>query len=125
MSFTHLQVRSGYTLMDSTITIEKLVEKASELGFTALALTDDHVLYGAIPFYKACKQYGVKPIIGMSVHVIDEEQIPEQIILFSKNNNGYQNLLKISTYIHLQQPNVLSKYELRQYPEVIIYILSF
>lgn len=124
MSFTHLQVRSGYTLMDSTITIEKLVEKASELGFTALALTDDHVLYGAIPFYKACKQYGVKPIIGMSVHVIDEEQIPEQIILLSKNNNGYQNLLKISTYIHLQQQNVLSKDELRQYTEGLICILS-
>ena len=50
MSFTHLQVKSGYSLMNSTITIPKLVERAHELNFDALALTDEGVLYGAIPF---------------------------------------------------------------------------
>ncbi|HEX6594622.1 MAG TPA: DNA polymerase III subunit alpha [Bacillota bacterium] len=123
MSFTHLQVRSGYSLMDSTITIEKLVKKAFELGFEAIALTDENVLYGVIPFYKMCKRYGIKPIIGLSIHVIDEEQTTEQVILLAKNNKGYQQLIKISSHINLHEQLSLAKTDLRQYTKDLICIL--
>src|SRR5690625_5706213 len=63
MSFTHLQVRSGYSLFKSTMTIDKLIQRAQALDFTSLALTDEEVLYGAIPFYKACKKNGIKPLL--------------------------------------------------------------
>lgn len=99
MSFTHLQVKSGYSFLDSTITIEKLVEKARELDFTALALTDEEVLYGAIPFYKACLNRGIKPLIGMSVRVIMSPEETEQCVVLAKNNDGYQQLVKISSQI--------------------------
>lgn len=99
MSFTHLQVRSGYSFLDSTNTIEKLVEKAHELEFTALALTDEEVLYGTIPFYKTCLTYGIKPLIGMSINVIMTPEETEQCVVLAKNNNGYQQLIKISSKI--------------------------
>ena len=67
MSFTHLQVRSGYSFFNSTITIEKLVKRAKELEFKSIALTDEEVLYGVIPFYKHVTASGIKPIIGMVV----------------------------------------------------------
>ena len=107
MSFTHLQVRSGYSLLNSTITIEKLILKAKELHYTSLALTDEEVLHGAIPFYKACLENGIKPILGLVVTVLLEEtRIP--LVLLAKNNTGYEELIKISTHIQVNQQCSLS-----------------
>src|SRR5699024_2493171 len=102
MSFTHLQVRSGYSLMESTITIDQLVKKASDLQFQSLALTDEHVLYGAIKFYKACLAYNIKPIIGMIITVINDDQNEESCILLAKNNTGYKNLIRLSTRLNVE-----------------------
>ncbi|MFD1038110.1 DNA polymerase III subunit alpha [Virgibacillus byunsanensis] len=123
MSFTHLQVRSGYSLMESTITIEKLVEKASSLHFDALALTDEHVLYGAISFYKTCERYGVKPIIGMSVKVLDEDQQMVSCILLAKSNKGYNQLSKLSTYIQQHKQESITIKELQSFIYDLICIL--
>ena len=101
MSFTHLQVRSGYSFFNSTIMIDKLVERAKELQFQAIALTDEEVLYGVIPFYKKCIEHEIKPIIGMIVNVpYGEQTIPS--IFLAKNNDGYKNLIKLSTRIQLE-----------------------
>ncbi|MBP1968882.1 DNA polymerase-3 subunit alpha [Virgibacillus natechei] len=123
MSYTHLQVRSGYSLMNSTITIDKLVQRASELEFDALALTDEQVLYGAIPFYKACQNYKIKPIIGMVVYTTDEEQENIPCIFLAKNKNGYQSLVKISTHIQHRKNTNIAIEELRVYVEDLICII--
>src|SRR5699024_1117242 len=87
---------SGYSFFQSTITIDKLVKHAKEQQFTALALTDEEVLYGVVPFYQACIKNDIKPLIGMVVHLpLQEDFIP--CILLAKNNTGYKNLLHIST----------------------------
>src|SRR5699024_7334591 len=103
MAFAHLQVRSGYSLLNSTITIEKLVKRAKELEHEALALTDEAVLHGAIQFYKECTKHGIKPILGMIINVdIDETSIP--LLLLAKTDKGYKSLIDIST--HIQMENV-------------------
>src|SRR5699024_339943 len=98
MSFTHLHVRSGYSLMESTIQIDTLVEQAKALNFSSLALTDFEVMHGAIAFYQACLKQGIKPILGMTIELKDEETTTECTLL-AKNNLGYQNLLLISSHI--------------------------
>ncbi|QKY69669.1 DNA polymerase III subunit alpha [Lentibacillus sp. CBA3610] len=123
MSFTHLQVHSGYSFLNSTITVDKLAAKAHELQFDALALTDEHVLYGAIPFYKACQQNGIKPIIGMSAKVTNDDEEPDACILLAKNNQGYQNLIKLSTHIQVSQKNSIEKSDLTFYSNDLICIL--
>lgn len=123
MAFTHLHIRSGYSLMQSTITIEKLIHKAKSLQFDALALTDEHVLYGVIPFYKACLKAGIKPIIGMSVQVEVNENVHE-VVLHAKNNQGYQNLMKLSTAIQLQGLKSVPIETFGDYTEHLIGILS-
>jgi DNA polymerase-3 subunit alpha len=105
MSFTHLQIRSAFSLMKSTITVEKLIDKAKELNLEALALTDEHVLYGVIPFYKACIKNNIKPIIGMTIRLVGTHQETEPCILLAKNNAGYQELVKISTYVNQKKIN--------------------
>ena len=101
MSFTHLQVRSGYSLLNSTIPIDQLVQRAKELNYTSLALTDEEVLFGVIPFYKECMRQGIKPLIGLTIKVtINDTIFP--IILLAKNNAGYRQLINISTYIQTE-----------------------
>lgn len=100
MTFTHLQVHSSFTLLESTITIEALVKKAKEMKFQAIALTDHEVMHGAISFYQTCKNYDIKPIIGMTLDVGGSSAEEERCILLAKNEKGYKNLLKLSTLIN-------------------------
>ena len=100
--FTHLHVHTEYSLLDGACKIGALLDKAKELGQTSLAITDHGVMYGAIEFYKAAKERGIKPIIGCEcyvaprsrkdkVHALDYERY--HLILLCKNEIGYQNLI--------------------------------
>jgi len=109
--FVHLHVHSEYSLLDGAARIEALVLKAKVLGMNALAITDHGNMYGAIPFYKACKKAGIKPIIGCEVYLTTgsrKERIPIQeqkiyhLLLLAKNNVGYENLMKIVTIANLE-----------------------
>src|SRR5699024_8102224 len=103
MSYTHLQVRSGYSFFKSTMTIEKLVKRANELDFQSIALTDEAVLYGAVSFYEACKKYDMKPILGLIVPFTFDEHTTIPCVLLAKNNAGYRELIDISTAIQFNQ----------------------
>lgn len=99
MSFVHLQVISAYSLLKSTLSIEKLVVAAKERGYKAIALTDQNVMYGVVDFYKACKKYAIKPIIGMTIDIqgIINKQQDYPLILLAQNMAGYNNLMNLSS----------------------------
>ena len=65
--FIHLSVHSNYSLLSGASRIEDLLNRARELGFDALALTDTNGLYGAIPFMQKAREFGIKPIVGAEV----------------------------------------------------------
>src|SRR5699024_8929561 len=123
MSFTHLQVRSGYSFLNSTITIDKMIKKVSELGFQAIALTDEEVLYGTIPFYKACLAHHIKPLIGMTIHLNTTTDATEECILLAKNNNGFKQLSRISTIIQKGETSGIEMDVLSQYTDDLLCIL--
>lgn len=111
MSFVHLHVHSHYSLLDGLRTPKDIVKKAKEQGSPAVALTDHGVLYGAIEFYKAAKEAGIKPIIGCEVYVAPgsrfdrtpgTENKPYHLILLAINNEGYQNLMLLNSKAHLE-----------------------
>ena len=56
MAFTHLHVHTEYSLLDGACRIEKLLDKAQEMGQKSVAITDHGVMYGVIDFYKARHQ---------------------------------------------------------------------
>ena len=100
--FVHLHVHSEYSLLDGACRIPGLIDRAAELGQTAVALTDHGAMYGVVDFYKEAKQKGIKPIIGCEVyasprthldrvHEYDSES--RHLVLLCKNNTGYQNLI--------------------------------
>ncbi|MEE8363254.1 MAG: PHP domain-containing protein, partial [Dehalococcoidia bacterium] len=67
--FVHLHNHSEYSLLDGLSRIPAMTARAAELGQPALALTDHGALYGAIDFYRACRDAGIKPIIGVEAYV--------------------------------------------------------
>lgn len=111
LDFVHLHVHSEYSLLDGAARIQDLVGQAAELGMKALALTDHGVMYGAIPFYRACKERGIKPIIGCEMYFTAgslrtkgtrTEQPIYHLLLLAKNQTGYENLMKLSSIAHLE-----------------------
>ncbi len=121
MEFVHLQLKSSYSLLQSTCGIDDVVKKAKEQGSRALAITDEDVMYGVIPFYKACLSNGIKPIIGLSASILGEGSA-YPLVLLAKNMEGYQNLLKISSAIQTSSPEGLPKKWLRSYAKGLIAI---
>ncbi len=104
MSFVHLHVHSEYSLLDGACRISEMAKRAAEMGQTALAVTDHGVMYGAVAFYKACMEAGIKPIIGCEVYVAPRGLTDREygidnnyshLILLCKNETGYHNLCKL------------------------------
>jgi DNA polymerase-3 subunit alpha len=124
LPFVHLQVKSAYSLLTSAAKLDRLVSKAKSLQFKALALTDFQVMYGTIAFYKLCRQQGIKPIIGLTINVIDDQVdgLAAPLVLLAENNQGYQNLLKISSALQTKTPEGLPERWLRSYSNGLIAI---
>lgn len=111
MTFVQLQVMSSYTLLQSTITIDSLIEAAKNRGYDAIALTDRNVLYGAVEFYEKAKSAGIKPIIGLTLDIkgIQNEEETYPLVLLAKNKAGYQQLVALSTQYMMNQKGVSSE----------------
>ncbi|MFQ5674857.1 MAG: DNA polymerase III subunit alpha [bacterium] len=97
-TFVHLHTHSNFSLLDGTMPIRTLVERTKALGMSALALTDHNGLYGAIEFYRLCREFQIKPIIGAQISLQDNASL----ILLAKSIHGYENLCEIITAGHLR-----------------------
>ncbi|MBL7125058.1 MAG: DNA polymerase III subunit alpha [Dehalococcoidales bacterium] len=108
--FTHLHVHTEYSLLDGMCRIPQLVERAGELGMDSLAITDHGAMYGAIEFYLAAKEAGIKPIIGCEVYVALNSRFSRDasdkssyhLVLLAKNQTGYRNLIQLTTKAQLE-----------------------
>ncbi|MFC2005411.1 DNA polymerase III subunit alpha [Chloroflexota bacterium] len=129
--FTHLHIHTEYSLLDGMCRIPRLVSRAKELGMDSLAITDHGVMYGAIQFYLAAKEAGIKPIIGCEVYITPDNHLNRNtsdknryhLILLAKNQPGYRNLIQLTTKAHLEgyyyKPR-MDKELLKQYHQGLI-----
>lgn len=117
----HLQVYSSYSFQNSTILIEDLVKKASDLHYEALALTDKDNMYGAVEFAKAAKKYGIKPIYGLEASVEINHEI-YSLLLLAKDTVGYFDLVKITSEICLSETGAIKLENLSLYREHLFVI---
>ena len=110
--FVHLHVHTEYSLLDGACRLDRLMAKARELKFSSLAVTDHGVLYGAIDFYKAAMEHGIKPIIGCEVYVAPGSRLEKKastghrdvyshLLLLARDEVGYRNLTRLVTAAHL------------------------
>lgn len=109
--FTHLHCHTEYSLLDGLARVGPLMDAAVEQGMTGLALTDHGVMFGAIEFYKAAKDRGIKPIIGCEVYVAPrgmeqregkKDASGNHLVLLAENETGYRNLLTLASEAQLR-----------------------
>lgn len=98
MSFVHLHTHSYYSLLDGTASPQALVERAKQLGFRHLALTDHQALYGAVDFYQQAKSVGIHPILGAEITLTDDRC---NLVLLVENEIGYRHLCHLLSIGHL------------------------
>jgi DNA polymerase-3 subunit alpha len=111
--FVHLHLHTEYSLLDGACRLDRLMERAHELKFPALAVTDHGVLHGAIDFYQQAREKGIKPIIGCEVYVAPGSRTEKKtvnggrdvynhLVLLAKDETGYKNLIRLATAAHLE-----------------------
>ena len=111
--FVHLHLHTEYSLLDGACRLDRLLDKAHALKFGSLAITDHGVMYGAIDFYRAAQEKGIKPIIGCEVYVAPGSRLEKKtssggrdaynhLVLLAKDEVGYRNLIKLVTAAHLE-----------------------
>lgn len=102
--FVHLHTHTEYSLLDGACRIDKLIDRAKELGMQSLAITDHGAMYGVVEFYKAAKKAGINPIIGCEVYTAPRSRFDKEgrqdseynhLVLLAENNIGWHNLIKI------------------------------
>src|SRR5579872_559255 len=110
--FVHLHLHTEFSLLDGACRLDRLMDKAHELKFPSLAITDHGVLYGAIDFYQAARDKGIKPIIGCEVYVAPGSRLEKKtssggrdvyhhLLLLARDATGYKNLIQLTTEAHL------------------------
>lgn len=109
--FVHLHVHTEYSLLDGLSNIKKLFTHVKEQGMDCLAITDHGVMYGEIEFYKEGLKQGIKPILGMEGYITSGKLTDREnkgsvknyhLLVLAKNNEGYKNLMKLSSISHLE-----------------------
>src|SRR5471032_567929 len=109
--FVHLHLHTEYSLLDGACRLDRLVDKAHELKFSSLAITDHGAMHGAIEFYQAARAKGIKPIIGCEVYVAPASRLEKKLSggekyhhlgLLAKDEAGYKNLIQLTTAAHLE-----------------------
>ncbi len=100
-NFVHLHLHTEYSLLDGACRIKDIPKAVKALGQSAVAITDHGNMFGAVEFYKACKEEGVKPIIGCEVYLAPGSRFEKirvnntpyyHLVLLAKNETGYKNL---------------------------------
>jgi len=105
--FVHLHNHSDFSLLDGAASVGGMVARAKALGMSALALTDHGNMFGAVKFYDACREAGIKPIIGVEFYVAGGSRFERtgtengnkywHLVLLARDAEGYRNLLKLSS----------------------------
>ncbi|MDP9320929.1 MAG: error-prone DNA polymerase [Chloroflexota bacterium] len=89
--FVHLHTKSHYSFLDGASSVDDLLDAAAELGQDALALTDTNGLYGAVRFWNAARERGIKPLFGAELRLVDSDPVT----LLAIDRTGWTSLCRI------------------------------
>jgi DNA polymerase-3 subunit alpha len=118
--FVHLHTHSEFSLLDGASRISApahsqvvtLLDKVAGFDMPALGVTDHGVMFGALDFYRACRERGIKPILGVEAYVApgsrfdrtpgENEEKYRHLTILARDETGYRNLLRLVTDAHLE-----------------------
>ena len=117
--FAHLHVHTEFSMLDGAARIGELVDAAVADGQTALGITDHGNMYGILDFYRACRDRGIKPILGTEAYMAHDTRFERpsrrgrvddsggetdggrklmyHLTLLAENDVGYRNLIQVAS----------------------------
>ncbi|HEY4380569.1 MAG TPA: DNA polymerase III subunit alpha [Acidobacteriaceae bacterium] len=104
--FTHLHLHTDYSLLDGACDVDKLVKHVHSLGQTSVAMTDHGNIFGAVHFFNAAKEQGIKPILGCELYICKEDDHRAKpdpdlkynhLLVLAENEEGYRNLVRLTS----------------------------
>jgi len=119
--YTPLWIKTDYSLLSSLVSIKKLIKKCKDNDIFSLAITDQN-MSGVMEFYNECIKNSIKPIIGLEVLLKGKDEIDKRILLYAINNDGYKNLIKLST---IQSERVVCGKDLVKYKDNLVCIVPY
>ncbi len=95
--YVELHLHTNYSLLEGASHPEELIDRAIELGYDALAISDHDNLYGAMAFAQACKARGIRPITGVELTVAEDpdQGSRDHLVLLAESRRGYGNLCRL------------------------------
>src|SRR6202012_3615818 len=107
--FTHLHLHTEYSLLDGACDVKKLCARVAKRGQKSVAMTDHGNIYGAVHFFNAAKEHGVKPILGCELYVCKAEdhraETPNDqynhLLVVAENEEGYRHLIRLTSEARL------------------------
>ena len=110
--FVHLHLHTEFSLLDGACRLDELVAEGARLGMKAMAITDHGNMFGAVAFHDACREQGLKPILGCEIYVATGSRFERQaasaseaynhFTLLASNDAGYHNLVKLVSAGYLE-----------------------
>ncbi len=105
--FEHLHVQTEYSFYRSTCRIGPLMNLAAGLDIRAVAITDEHTLFGAVKFFREARDHGIQPIIGCCLNLMDDRKTSAQaeaagkrydgLVFLAQNAEGYRNIVRLAS----------------------------
>ena len=109
--FVHLNAHSSFTLLEAMPSVKSLAARAAELNMPALGITDTDNTFGTVEASRYLPEKGVQPILGTQLGVFFGEeplQKSQRLTLLVQNEEGWRNLLRLSSQAFLDTPDGLS-----------------
>lgn len=109
-------------MLDGACDVHVLAERAKELGMPAVAMTDHGNIFGAVHFFNAAKEVGIKPILGCELYICKKENHRDEpqgdsynhLLVLAESEEGYRNLVKICSEASLNgfyyKPRISKKF---------------
>ena len=94
-SFVHLHCHSEFSLVDSTLRIDEMIQHCCALGLPAIAINDTNNMFALVKFFKAAEAKGIKPIAGADLFLAEPNQAPSRLTLLCQNQQGYLSLSRL------------------------------
>lgn len=121
MSMVYPHISTSADLLKSTVRLDELFPFLKEQGTASVAIVNSK-LYGVLPFWEACYQAGIHGVLGFSTLIeFDEQHYP--VVLYAQNNEGYSNLLKISSALATRKRESIPEQWLKAYQAGLICVI--
>ena len=116
--------QSAYSFLQSTLDPKRYVAKGKALGYTSLGLADQGVLHASLTFYQACRQAGIKPLIGMMTPLPGKVQVDQvyPYLLYALDDQGYLALIQVSKAVNASQASNLAWQIIQTYRDHLVLI---